>query len=119
MSYLDLRGCRITSLGNEGLAGAPQINSSLTDLSLACSGILCSATALAKALQSNRSLTHLNLSWNMISDTEAIQLAQTLLDKSNTLNYLDLRFNRIGAEGKAKLELINQERCVIRLEDQR
>ena len=80
LSYLHLRMCHITSLGVEILAGALQTNRSLTHLSLIRSGISCSATALAEALQWNRTLAHLDLSNNQISDTEAIQLAQTLLE---------------------------------------
>ena len=114
LSYLDLQRCHITTFGVEILAGALQTNRSLTHLNLASSRISSSATALAEALQLNRTLTHLDLSDNQISDTEAIQLAQTLLDKNNTLAYLDLLSNNIGAEGKAKLELVDEERCVIR-----
>ena len=115
LSILHLDWCHITSLGVEILAGALQTNRSLTHLSLMYSSISCSATALAKALQLNRTLTHLNLSSNQISDTEAVQLAQTLLDKNNTLAYLDLICNyNIGAEGKAKLKLVNGKRCVIK-----
>ncbi|XP_067016979.1 protein NLRC3-like [Acropora muricata] len=106
LSYLHLDGCHITSLGVKILSGALQTNRSLTHLSLVSSSISCSATALAEALRLNRTLTHLDLSHNQISDTEAIQLAQTLLDKNNTLAYLDLMSNDIGAEGKAKLELV-------------
>mgnify|MGYP002259947069 CR=1 FL=1 len=114
LSYLHLGWGHITSLGVKSLAVALQTNRSLTHLSLESSSIPCSATALAEALQFNRTLTHLDLSNNEISDTEAIQLAQTLLDKNNTLVYLDLSGNNIGAEGKAKLELVDEERCVIR-----
>ncbi|XP_015762966.1 PREDICTED: protein NLRC3-like [Acropora digitifera] len=114
LSYLHLRLGHITSLGVEILAGALQTNRSLTHLSLAGSGISCSATALAEALQLNRNLTHLDLSDNQISDTEGMQLAQTLLDKNNTLVYLDLIENNIVAEGKAKLKLVNGKRCFIR-----
>ena len=80
----------------------------------ASSSISCSVTALCEALQLNRTLTHLDLSHNQISDTGAIQLAQTLLDKNNTLAHLDLMFNNINAEGKAKLELVSEKRCFIR-----
>ncbi|XP_015774596.1 PREDICTED: protein NLRC3-like [Acropora digitifera] len=114
LSYLHIAGCNITYLGVEILAGALQTNRSLTHLSLSRSSISCSAIALAAALQLNRTLTHLDLSFNQISDTEAIELAQTLLDKNNSLAYLDLIRNNIGAEGKAKLKLINGKRCVIR-----
>ncbi|XP_044171779.1 protein NLRC3-like isoform X2 [Acropora millepora] len=179
LSYLDLHGCHITTFGVEILAGALQTNRSLTHLNLASlsisssatalaealqlnrtltdldlrnnqisdteviqlpqtlldknntlaylnlhdnnigaeeeasSSISCSVTALAEALQLNRTLTHLDLRYNQISDTEAIQLAQTLLDKNNTLAHLDLFENNIGAEGKAKLELVDKERCFI------
>ena len=142
LSNLQLDRCSIFSLGVEAFAGALQTNRSLIYLNLAslfspclmaalvtnCSQPFLNlatsvasilATALAEALQSNRSLIHLDLSYNQISDTEAIQLAQTLLDKNNTLACLDLRGNKIGAKGKAKLELINQKRCVIRLEHQK
>ena len=119
LSYLHLAGCKITSLGAEALAEALQTNCSLTDLNLEATDFARSATALARALaqalQSNRTLTHLDLSQNRISSIEAIQLAQTLLYKNNTLTYLDLSFNTIGAEGKAKLELVDQKRCVIRV----
>ncbi|XP_067055957.1 NLR family CARD domain-containing protein 3-like [Acropora muricata] len=114
LSYLHLGWGHITSLGVKILAVALQTNRSLTHLSLERSSISCSATALAEALQLNRTLTHLDLSNNEISDTEAIQLAQTLLDKNNTLVYLDLSGNNIGAEGRAKLKLVNGKRSVIR-----
>ena len=117
LSYLHLGWGHITSLGVKILAVALQTNRSLTHLSLERSSISCSATTLAEALQLNRTLTHLDLSHNQISDTEAIQLAQTLLDKNNTLAYLDLLGNNIGAEGKTKLELVNGKRCVIRLQN--
>ncbi|KAK2564672.1 NLR family CARD domain-containing protein 3 [Acropora cervicornis] len=108
--------CEITSLGVETLAGALQTNRSLTHLNLAGSLRSCSArTALIMALQSNRTLTHLNLSGNRVSDTEAILLADTLWNQNNTLAYLLLHYNAIGAEGKAKLELVNKKACVIDL----
>ena len=114
LSYLDLHFCHITTFGVEILAGALQTNRSLTYLNLAHSSISSSATALAEALQLNRTLTHLDLRYNQISDTEAIQLAQTLLDKNNTLAHLNLMSNNINTEGKAKLELVSEKRCFIR-----
>ena len=114
LSYLELYRCHITTFGVEILAGALQTNRSLTHLNLAGLSISSSATALAEALQLNRTLTHLDLSHNQISDTEAIQLAQTLLDKNNTLAHLGLFDNNINAEGKAKLELVSEKRCFIR-----
>ena len=119
LSGLHLLECEITSLGVETLAGALQTNRSLTHLNLAGSLRSCSArTALVRALQSNRTLTHLNLSGNRVSDTEAILLADTLWNQNNTLAYLLLVANAIGAEGKAKLELVNKKGCVIDLRPQ-
>ncbi|XP_067016243.1 protein NLRC3-like isoform X2 [Acropora muricata] len=116
LSGLHLLKCEITSLGVETLAGALQTNRSLTHLNLAGSLRSCSArTALVRALQLNRTLTHLNLSGNRVSDTEAILLADTLWIQNNTLAYLLLVANAIGAEGKAKLELVNKKGCVIDL----
>ena len=97
---------------------ALQTNRSLTHLNLTTLDIPPSATVLAKSLQLNRTLTHLTLSYNRISNTGALLLAQTLLDQNNTLAYLDLSYNKIGDTGKAKLELIDSKRCVINLEGQ-
>ena len=75
----------------------------------------CSATALGRALQSNQTLTHLDLSENNISDSEAELLGETLRDQNNTLAYLLLHDNCIGAKGRAKLELVNNKNCDIDL----
>ena len=115
LSGLYLVDCDITSRGVETLAGALQTNRSLTHLNLAGSFRSCSATALVRALQSNRTLTHLNLSRNYISDSEAVLLAETLWNQNNTLAYLCLHCNAIGADGKAKLEMVNKKGCVIAL----
>ena len=107
------------SLGNvDFITEALETNRSLTHLNLTTLDIPPSMTVLAKSLQSNRTLTYLNLSFNRIRNTGALVLAQTLLDQNNTLTYLDLSCNEIGATGKAKLELVNQKRCVINLEGQ-
>ena len=124
LTHLDLRNNEISD--TEGIQLVQTLldkNNTLTCLDLsdnnigaeeeASSSISCSVTALAEALQLNRTLTHLGLSNNQISDTEAIQLAQTLLDKNNTLAYLGLDRNNIGAEGKAKQELVDGKRCFI------
>ncbi|XP_067016471.1 NLR family CARD domain-containing protein 3-like, partial [Acropora muricata] len=124
LTHLNLRNNEISD--TEAIQLAQTLldkNSTLTCLDLsdnnigaeeeASSSISCSVTALAEALQLNRTLTHLELSNNQISDTEAIQLAQTLLDKNNTLTYLDLSRNNIGVKGKAKLELVDRKRCFI------
>ena len=80
---------------------ALETNRSLTYLNLASLSISCSATALAEALHLKRTLTLLDLINNQTSDTEVIQLAKTLLDKNNTLAYLNLHDNNIGAEEEA------------------
>ena len=120
LSCLNLEeGHLITSLGVEALARALQTNRSLTHLNLAGSIRFYSATALVRALQSNRTLTHLDLSSNYASDSEAVVLGKTLRDQNNTLAYLNLSQNKIGATGKAKLELVDQNRCYIYLGRQR
>ena len=98
---------------------ALETNRSLTHLNLASLDISPTATVLAKSPQSNRTLAHLTLSYNKIGNTGALLLAETPLDQNNTLAYLDLSYNKISATGKAKLELIDSERCVINLEGQR
>ena len=115
LSGLDLVECKITSLAVETLARALKTNRSLTHLNLAGLCRPCSATAVGRALQSNRTLTHLNLSENHIGSSEAELLGETLRDQNNTLAYLRLRNNAIGAEGKAKLELVNEKGCFIDL----
>ena len=56
--------------------------------------------ALAKALLTNRSLTHLNLRFNLIDDSGAIEFVDAL-QANDTLVFLDLRGNDIG-EAEAK-----------------
>ena len=90
LACLGLMECKITSLSVETLAGALQTNRSLTHLNLEGSLCFCSAAALVRALQSNRTLTHLNLSRNYINDSEAVLLGETLRNQNNTLTYLNL-----------------------------
>ena len=85
LSGLYLVDCDITSRGVETLAGALQTNRSLTHLNLAGSFRSCSTTAVVRALQSNQTLTHLNLNRNYISDSEAVLLGETLRGQNNTL----------------------------------
>ncbi|XP_067055959.1 protein NLRC3-like [Acropora muricata] len=108
LTQLDLFENDIGDLGTEAICKALQSNHVMTHLIL-------DGTALVRALQSNRTLTHLNQSGNRVSDTEAILLAETLWDQNNTLAYLRLHYNAIGAEGKAKLELVNKKGCFIDL----
>ncbi|XP_067056263.1 NLR family CARD domain-containing protein 3-like isoform X2 [Acropora muricata] len=115
LTYLSLGFCLVNV---DVIIEALQTNRSLTHLNLTTLDIPPSATVLAKSLQLNRTLTHLTLSYNRISNTGALLLAQTLLDQNNTLAYLDLSYNKIGDTGKAKLELIDPKICVINLEGQ-
>ncbi|KAL9988300.1 hypothetical protein ACROYT_G002732 [Oculina patagonica] len=67
------------------------------------------AIALAKLLDSNRTLTHLNLSWNWILDPGALALAH-ILQLNHTLTHLNLEsaliFN-VGAKALAGALLSN------------
>jgi len=117
LSYLDLARCEVSFVDAEALVAALQTNRSLIYLSLAYLRVSDLGRVLAKVLQSNRTLTHLD-NTNFIGNTGAIQMAETLLDENNTLAYLDLRYNIISVEGKAKLKLVNHQRCVIYLEPQ-
>ena len=58
--------------------------------------------SLSKALSVNSSLTHLDLSWNRIHDSEAASLSQAFGVNSSLTN-LDLSKNSIGASGAASL----------------
>ena len=76
--------------------------------------IICdeSAEALASMLQSNNTLTSLDLSRNKIGAEGAKALA-SMLQSNNTLTTLDLYFNKIGAEGAEALASKLQRNLVI------
>ncbi|XP_068698251.1 protein NLRC3-like [Montipora foliosa] len=92
-----------TDLNSTSLAPALQSNSTLTHLNLPRAKIRISgAKALGEVLQSNRTLTHLNLHDNKISHIGAQALAKGL-QSNNVLTYLDLSFNFIGDQGAVAL----------------
>ena len=72
LTYLSLGFCLVKV---DVIIEALQTNRSLTHLNLTTLDIPPSATVLAKSLQLNRTLTHLTLSYNRISNTGALLLA--------------------------------------------
>ena len=115
LAHLDISYNKISSSGAIALAEALQFNRSLTCFGLDGNNIKSSgAAAFAKALQSNRTLTHLDLTKNDISDSAAIELAQALQDHNNTLIYLDLQDNPIGAVGAENLKRVDQSNCILK-----
>ena len=83
------------------------------DLSSSALGNI-SATAVAKLLRSNSTLTTLDLSFNSIGDEGAAALAEALKSNS-TLTTLDLRSNSIGDEGAARLRSVWASRGTLEL----
>jgi len=92
-----------TDLNSTSLTPALQSNRTLTHLNLRYARIrIAGGKALGEVLQSNRTLTHLNLHANRISHVGAEALAKGL--QSNTvLRYLDLSCNWIGDQGAVAL----------------
>ena len=72
------------------------------------------AAAFAKTLQSNHTLTHLDLKSNDIGDSGAKEMAQALRYHNHTLVYLDFTKNPIGALGKENLKLVHRSNCVLK-----
>ena len=92
-----------TDLRITSLTSALQSNRTLTHLNLRYARIRISgAKALGEVLQSNSTLTHLNLHCNMISHIGAEALARGL-QSNNVLEYLDLSINFIGDRGAIAL----------------
>ena len=92
-----------TDLNSTSLTPALQSNCTLTHLNLRYARIRISGSiALGEVLQSNRTLTHLNLHANMISHIGAEALAKGL-QSNNVLKYLDLSNNWIGDQGAVAL----------------
>ena len=69
------------------------MNSTLTDLSLDCSGICAGgAVALCEALRVNSTLTTLSLNFNDIGDDGAVALGE-MLRVNDTLAFIDIAEN--------------------------
>ena len=89
--------------GASALARALRLNCSLTYLNLELNRIKDSgAEALGEALQTNCTLTHLYLISGAIGDSGAEALSKAL-QLNCTLTHLDLRYNRIGDLGAEAL----------------
>ena len=92
-----------TDLNSTSLTPALQSNRTLTHLNLRYARVRISgAKALGEVLQSNRTLTHMNLHGNIISHIGAEALAKGL-QSNNVLKYLDLSCNWIGDQGAVAL----------------
>ncbi len=92
---------------------ALQTNTTLTALNLEWNGIdAAGATALATVLQTNTTLTALNLEWNDIGAAGATALA-TALQTNTTLTELNLDGNDIGAAGSTALATALQTNTTI------
>ncbi|KAL0208034.1 hypothetical protein P9112_010621 [Eukaryota sp. TZLM1-RC] len=85
------------------LARALESNSTLTQLNLSDNNIADEgASSLARALESNYTLTQMNLSDNNIADEGASSLARAL-ESNYTLTQLNLSDNNIADEGASSL----------------
>ena len=85
------------------LAEAIQTNSTLTRLDVSYNTIAdAGAVALAKAIQTNTTLTELKLSYNTIADAGAAALTVTI-QTNTTLTRLDVSYNTITDAGAAAL----------------
>eukprot|EP00812_Abedinium_dasypus_P014932 NODE_84_length_2185_cov_250.991080.p1 GENE.NODE_84_length_2185_cov_250.991080~~NODE_84_length_2185_cov_250.991080.p1 ORF type:complete len:675 (+),score=255.98 NODE_84_length_2185_cov_250.991080:3-2027(+) len=98
-----LRRCNIDNRGAKALAEALQTNKTLTHLWLGGNQIgNDGAKALAEALRTNNALRTLSLYGNQIGNDGAEALADALTT-NNTLVYLDLESNRIFNDGAKAL----------------
>jgi hypothetical protein len=104
LTSLDLGGNhKIGVAGVTALASGLQTNTTLTSLNLEFNGIgTAGATALATALQTNTTLTSLDLGGNDIGDAGATALA-TALQTNTTLTELILYGNNICDAAEAAL----------------
>lgn len=103
----DLAGERLGNQGAQQLAVPLRQNVSLEKLVLGGVVVGCDIgdeglTALAEALQHNRTLSQIDLRSNRITDKGAIALAKALSHNENLL-WIDLRSNQIEDKGKCAL----------------
>ena len=105
LTVLILRDCHISSEGAVKLVAALCKNTALNDLDLSHNSIgehVEGATAVAKMLVENKTLTKLYL-WDCHINSEgAVELAAALC-KNSTLKYLNLDRNPIGVEGASSM----------------
>jgi hypothetical protein len=103
LTLIDLNRNNIGDDGATALAKALLVNESLTSISLDDNKISNQgATALAKALHANKSLTMIDLDRNKISDEGATALAEAL-QVNESLTKLYLTGNNIGDKGATAL----------------
>ena len=85
------------------LASALETNTTLTNLNLAHNNIgFAGAESLATALKTNTTLTNLDLSWNNLGPAGA-ELLATSLKTNTTLTNLNLSRNKLGPAGAESL----------------
>ena len=85
------------------LAVALETNTTLTNLNLAHNNLgFAGAQSLATALQTNTTLTNLDLSWNNLGPAGA-ELLATALKTNTTLTNLNLSRNKLGPAGAESL----------------
>jgi hypothetical protein len=66
--------------------------------------------SLVALMKRHRTLTHLSLAWNGITDRGSKKLASALEELRSSLRSLDISYNQIGEKGKAVLERVAKKR---------
>ncbi len=114
LMYLDLEGNVIELEGVIAIGHLLESNDTLTSFKFCSSYLLISpatseeaSKAIAKGLQSNRSLTALDLSSIYLGDGGAITIMQSL-ESNNTLTWIKLYNNSIGDYGSAAIKYVLQ-----------
>ena len=108
LTKLDSWDCHISIEGAVELAAALCKNTTLDCLNLSCNPIgehVEGATAVAKMLVENKTLTTLDLRDCHISSEGAVELAAALC-KNSTLKNLDQSHNPIGVEGASMSDML-------------